>query len=129
MISYAKDFANSDSGIMIFDNGIIPGITITAKFVSKIPDAFIINATPEAQTLLKTDKIKTNINLKEYVKVLQTVKVIPSGTSSADVGTLLIPGMTPGNVLFGGKTYLEIQNILKSSIQIEYKAPGFHGEG
>ena len=128
MLSYYNDFANENSGIIIFDNGVIPGVQITAKFVSKIPDAFIINATPDAQTLLKTDNIKTNIDLREYVKVLQTVKVIPSGTTSADVGTLLIPGMTPGNILFGGKTYAQIERILSSSIQMEFKAPGFHGD-
>ena len=128
MLSYYNDFENVNSGIMIFDNGVIPGVQITAKFVSKIPNAFIINATPDAQTLLKTDKIKTKIDLREYVKVLQTVKVIPSGTTSADVGTLLIPGMTPGNILFGGKTYAQIESILSSSIQMEFKAPGFHGD-
>ncbi|MDK2819323.1 MAG: hypothetical protein KFW07_00650, partial [Mycoplasmataceae bacterium] len=127
LAKYLSDFKNSTSGIIIFDNGTTAGATITAKFESKDP-AYQVNVTPDETTVLKTDKIKTKINLREYVSVLRAGEVIPSGNSSANIGTLTFPSMPDGNVLFGGRTFEQIQSIIGPSIEIQFKTPGFHGD-
>ena len=126
--SYSLEFSNSTSGLIFFENSIIHGTTtITAKFVSNDP-AYQIVATPSNFALLDTDKIVTKIDLREYVKVLRTVKVETTGQTSSQIGNLTIPPMSPGNILFGGKTFLEIQQILKPVIDVEFKAPGYNGD-
>ncbi|MGL5733099.1 MAG: leucine-rich repeat domain-containing protein [Metamycoplasmataceae bacterium] len=127
--NYISDFTNSTSGILIFDNGVIPGVTINAKFVAKDPLKFAVVSTPTELVQLDTGAIVTKVDLKEYIQILQTQKTIPSGSSASDLGTLRFPPMTSGNIPFRDRTYEQIATILESSIDIEFRAPGFHSGG
>ncbi|MGL5617817.1 MAG: leucine-rich repeat domain-containing protein [Metamycoplasmataceae bacterium] len=127
--NYLSDFTNATSGILIFDNGVIPGVTINAKFVAKDSSKFAIVSTPTELVKLDTEAIITKVDLRTYINILQTEKTIPSGTSASDLGTLRFPTMSSGNVPFRDKTYEQIATILESSIEIEFRAPGFHGDG
>ncbi|MGL6125263.1 MAG: leucine-rich repeat domain-containing protein [Metamycoplasmataceae bacterium] len=129
LTNYANDYTNSTSGILFFDNGVIPGVNISAKFIAKDPMKFTVSSTPQEVVQLNTSGIKTKVDLRSYVNILKTEKVIPSGNSSANIGTLTFPSMPSGNVQFGGLTYEQITQIILSTIDVEFKAPGFHGDG
>ncbi|MGL5308635.1 MAG: hypothetical protein ACRC9F_01155, partial [Metamycoplasmataceae bacterium] len=127
--NYLNDFSNATSGIIIFDNGVIPGVTIKAKFVAKDPSKFVVISSPQELVQLDTSAIVTKVDLRQYIQILQTQKTIPSGSSASDLGTLRFPVMSSGNVPFRDKTYEQIAQILESSIDIEFRAPGFHSGG
>ncbi|MGL5205731.1 MAG: leucine-rich repeat protein [Metamycoplasmataceae bacterium] len=126
--NYLSDFTNATSGILIFDNGVIPGVTINAKFVAKDPLKFAVVSSPTELVQLNTSGIITSVDLRTYIQVLQTEKTIPSGSSASDLGRLTFPTMPGGNVPFRDKTFEQISQILESSIEVEFRAPGFHGD-
>ena len=132
LLSYSEDFSNSTSGLLFFNSDTEDKqVKISVKFISTNPE-YIIQTKPidNHEPILNTSLIKTNIVLTDYVKVLKEIRVeVEPNLSSDELGKLILPNMTEGNHLFGGRTFLEIQSILSKVMDFEFKAPGTTATG
>ena len=127
------DFNSNDQGVFALWNG-VTGIKIEVFFekvdqtVSFVVNGNNLNPTEnDLKGFVKTQNINNLINLGPYINEL-TSKII-NATAGSTVGqfsgtTIQFPPKsgTPGNEQFAGKTYNEIEEILKNvGVLIQYK--------
>ena len=131
--NYLKSFNNPTKGLLkLFDSQSQMGIKLSAQFVSLDPKFQIVDQDlqPNENNLkaqIKTDHIKTNIDLRKYVQYLLNNSLrVEKGTSEGELKQIFLPDFnnitSPDN--FNGSNWIAASGIL-NQLGVKLEAAAF----